>query len=445
MTSTAPTKYQDFGPLSEASLPLRPAPAASQEGLAGVSFAEGLRFPETKKPQAPKSSDLYPRFSNIVFAPNPDSDFYAGDSGASRSKDTSELAFLTRVGHRLSTYLATASISLGLLGESKGGLMTDANYSNPVKHQQHLDLGKSYEGTVVAFMWGANCRGSGVLVNNRRCVLIAAHEVEDSGRTFDPILDNLSINTGINYLTSPGLNIKVDSIIKHPSRTSPGVGTDLAMLILKHDLPGGIPAQISTTAPTVNTILDLVGYGKQATPNLGTLPITGDIIAGRAPVYSIDTKIETRFSKFSSLPLVYNAHNGDSGGGVFGSDRSLYGTVAQSSGISGTANTYSINLSLSQNYDWIQQIATATPAIPYVPSIAPELSCALISNSTFCLKMNTPCVQEGGNWVLQTSLNLQNWIDSTAVFAFSNSSGCYEYSTPIDTERKFFRLKWQSE
>lgn len=205
----------------------------------------------------------------------------------------------------LKTWAAVLLTMLGLVAGAAGGVMKDPNYANPVIYQQHLDLGRSFKNQVVALMWGTNHYGSGVLVINKRCVLLSAHQTESFGTNLDLATDNLSIRTGTNYF-HPTMTIPVIGLIRHPGRTSPGVGTDLALMILAHDLPGGIPTQIATNAPAIDTVLSLIGFGKQATPNRGNIsPISGDIIGGNAPLQEIDSaSIVTYFQKNWTYPLM---------------------------------------------------------------------------------------------------------------------------------------------
>ena len=212
---------------------------------------------------------------------------------------------------------------LSLVGESQAAWMKTANYNNLVTRQQHFDLGLSYAGTVVHLVWGTTVVGSAVVVNNPRCILMAAHEFENGpGGTFqDPATDNFFIRTGPNYLTNPGSSVRISQIIRHPTRTAPGVGKDVLIAILESDLPGAIPATIAPAQPAVTEILDIIGFGNQGTASVSSwgyiVPTSGDIIAGKAPVYAADSAtIETRFIANSTQPLIFNATPGDSGGGL---------------------------------------------------------------------------------------------------------------------------------
>ena len=106
-------------------------------------------------------------------------------------------------------------------------------------------------------------KATGVVVNNPRCVLVTAHQTEEGNAFLNLDAHEFTVNTSANYLNNAqGSSIKVSQIIRHPSRTSPGSGTDAAIFILETDLPGAKPAKIATTAPTSGTILKLIGYGQ---------------------------------------------------------------------------------------------------------------------------------------------------------------------------------------
>ena len=346
----------------------------------------------------------------------------------------------------LALRLVSLIVALALPSIAIGGLMTDANYANPVTYQQHLSLGASYKGTVVNYQWGATVGGSGgsgVLAGNRRCVLVTAHEVEDAGRNLDPIADNLQSTTGMNYLSSPGLTIPVIAVIKHPARTAPGAGTDLALLVLAHDIPGGVPAEISTVDATVGTNMALIGFGKQATPNIPSF-ITGDLIGGWAPITNVDTRIRTAFDMDSPIPLIYNGNKGDSGGGLFGANRKLYGILSFGSTPNILGFTYAVDVCRPENYNWIQQQTSIVFSIPYVPSVKPELTPRIVGTNIL-LKTNQSPLQEGGRWVLQTSPDIQTWTPSSVVFTPSADPGYFECLTPLNGPSGFFRLKWESD
>ena len=155
-----------------------------------------------------------------------------------------------------------------LAGESRAAWVKTANYNNPVTRQQHFDLGLSYAGTVVHLMWENNVRGSGVVVNNPRCLAMAAHEFENAGVFLDPTTEDFFIRTGPNYLTNPGSSVIISQIIRHPTRTAPGVGTDSVIAILESNLPGAIPATIATVEPAIGQILEMIGFGNQGTASV---------------------------------------------------------------------------------------------------------------------------------------------------------------------------------
>ena len=55
--------------------------------------------------------------------------------------------------------------------------------------------------------------------------------------------------------------MRISQIIRHPTRTAPGVGKDVVIAILESDLPGAIPATIATVQPVVAEVLDIIGFG----------------------------------------------------------------------------------------------------------------------------------------------------------------------------------------
>lgn len=319
---------------------------------------------------------------------------------------------------------------------SDAALMKTANYNNPVTRQQHFDLGKSYGGTVVHLMSGTNFAGSGVVVNNSRCVVMAAHEFENGpGGTFqDPTTENFYVRTGPNYLNNPGTSIRISQLIRHPTRTAPGVGTDSAIAILESDLPGAIPTSIAGTQPVISEVLDLVGFGDQATASVSSwsyiTPTSGDIIAGKAPVDTIDSGIiKTRFLANSTQSLIYNGTPGDSGGGLFNSQRQLCGTLSQASSIAGSANTYSVNLiSISP---WIQQITS-----PY--NVTPTLHIEKNANQVALKAFGSALTLNGGSWLPQKSTNLVDWVDTAE--QFSGNTCSITTSEPT----VFYRLRWST-
>ena len=334
---------------------------------------------------------------------------------------------------------AFLAVLLPLAGESQAAWMKTANYTNPVTRQQHFDLGLSYIGTVVHLMWGTTFVGSAVVVNNPRCILMAAHEFENGpGGTFqDPATDSFFIRTGPNYLNNPGSSVRISQIIRHPTRTAPGVGKDVVIAILESDLPGATPTTIAPAQPAVAEVLDIVGFGNQGTASVSSwgyiVPTSGDIIGGKAPVFAIDSAtIQTKFLANSAQPLIFNSTPGDSGGGLFNSQRQLCGTISNSTTPTATASTFSVNLIAISA--WIQQVTT-----PYDPPIAPTLQMQLNAGQMTLTAVGTPVSQNGGHWILQRSGTLGTWTDVEEPFI---GNVCV---TPVTGPSEFYRLRWSAD
>lgn len=327
--------------------------------------------------------------------------------------------------------VVVASMAL-LAGQSKGAWMKAANYDNLTTRQQHFDLGLSYAGTVVHTMWDTTWRGSGVVVNNPRCIVMSAHQFENAGAFLDPAIQNLFVRVGTNYLTNPGSSVRISQIIRHPTRTAPGVGLDVVIAILESDLPWAIPTTIATVQPSVNDVMDIVGFGNQGKSSISSwgyiIPTSGDIIGGKAPVYANDAAtIETEFLANSSQPLIFNATPGDSGGGLFNAQRQLCGTLSQISTPSNSAGTYSVDLiSIAP---WIRGITA-----PY--NLAPTLQIQKNGNQITLKAWNAPIATSAGNWVLDKGNILGDWLP--AGVPFIGNTCVLSTSEP----REFYRLRF---
>ena len=327
--------------------------------------------------------------------------------------------------------------------------MTDANYSNPITYAQHLGIGQSYKGTVVHVMKGNTHIGSGVLVNNRRCILTCDHVIASGGVPLDPVADNIRIVTD-NWMTQNGVSIPASYFVRFSGRiTAPSADNDFALVVLSSDLPGGVPAQISTVSPAVTQIMKLVGGGNQATPTIPSFQ-TGDLIGGQAKISYVSGQLTTQFFRNSTVPLIYNSNNGDSGGAVVDTlddpqNGVIYGIMRYASAPGNNGYTESVNMTLPGNKGWVDSVTSTIPSIPYVPAVLPELSCEGMGSSNLRLKTNRPSIEEGGEWLLQTSTDFQTWTNSPAVFAPSTPPGFYECVLPIDADKRFFRLKWESD
>jgi len=316
-----------------------------------------------------------------------------------------------------------------MTSQSKGGLMTAANYNNPVTRQQHLDLGSSFNGTVVYIKVNGAFGGSGVVINNSRCVLVAAHETEENGAFWNLDTHEYIVGSGTNYLNSPGATVKVSQLIRHPTRTSPDIGTDLAILILESDLPSAKPTSIATITPAVGDILKLVGFGHPGigkSGGSGLLTPSGEILGGYAPVNAIEngTRIKTRFSTTSSVPLIFNATPGDSGGGLFNSQNQLCGTITNGTTPATSAITLAPLLSLASNFDWIQEVTVLFGRPPEL-RIEP-------AGTAMRLTWNA----ESAGYRLQTSDDLVGWTNLGSVITAPGT-----YDDPIASRpRQFYRL-----
>lgn len=327
---------------------------------------------------------------------------------------------------------ALISLQLLFVAETKGAWMKAANYDNPVTRQQHFDLGLSYAGMVVHTMWDSTWRGSGVVGNNPRCIIMSAHQFENAGVFLDPAVQNLYVRSGTNYLNNPGTSVRISQIIRHPTRTAPGVRTDSVIAILESDLPGAIPAAIAVARPTVNDVLDIIGFGNQGKAWIGgwgyIIPTSGDIIGGKAPVYALDgVQIQTKFLANSAQPLIFNATPGDSGGGLLNAQRQLCGNLSNITGPTNNCSTYSVDLiSISS---WIEQVTS-----PY--NVDPTLHIQHVAGQIVVKVTGAPILHATGTWTLERSTGLEDWDVSDEQF-----TGNTCVISPTEA-REFYRLRF---
>ena len=243
-----------------------------------------------------------------------------------------------------------------MVATSNGGLMKNT-YADPEARQVHRDAGAAFLGSVVHFLVDGTHQGSGVLVGDGSCVLMSNHQYQLNGIT-KTAKRLLQISTGPNYFTHHGELITIIDHVSHPNAPASGqLGPDLVVAKLPRKPVNARPLVISAMPPQIGDILKLAGFGYPHTYAAGALPATGELLGGQAPVHELPATgyITTKFTFNSSIPLIFGATGQDSGGALVAPDGNLSGTIVAGTNPASIQYTYSIDLSLPSNRNWVHQ------------------------------------------------------------------------------------------
>lgn len=215
---------------------------------------------------------------------------------------------------------------------------------DPANHV--LPPGSGFDGVVQINVLGA-FNGTGSLILTRRHILTAAHVVAPAGSAVPYPTNVVSVTFNMPSATGQGttpITLGVSQIFVNPAYnpTGPGMGGDLAILVLDQDAPALAQSfDIYRNTDEIGKVWTMYGYGEYGTGNLGaTIPAdnqnrtgqnvyeaTGTIL-GRAPdllVYDFDNGLAANDAfgvlfGMNNLGLgtrEVNSATGDSGAPIF--------------------------------------------------------------------------------------------------------------------------------
>lgn len=219
-----------------------------------------------------------------------------------------------------------------------------------------------------------------------RFILTAAHCVVNGRGQQDLVPSDMRIQFG--GVTYSGSKITFNSTY-HGNISQEAEGAiDLAVIELNKDVPGITPSPIARTAPTVGTVLTLVGFGEQGSGNTGgnnTFPADGTVNMGKSPIDIVTpTFVKWNFENKPAPNQESNTAPGDSGGPQFVSNNGVLTIVSVTSG-GNDPNSKFGDLSYNTRVDiaasWIDSIVNGGSGGPN-PTNNPPSIVSLSASST---------------------------------------------------------------
>ena len=160
-----------------------------------------------------------------------------------------------------------------------------------------------------------------------------------------------------------GQRYAAERVVVHPQ-------VDLAVMVLKSDVPGITPIEINRVAPQVGQMLTLVGYGATGTAQNGHNGSFGVKHVGQTPIDEVtSTEVNWRFDNANES----NTAPGDSGGAAFltiNGKLVLAGVTSGGTLESAGLGDYSFDVRVDAFADWIDDAIAGggTDVQPGIPS-----------------------------------------------------------------------------
>lgn len=262
----------------------------------------------------------------------------------------------------------TLGLILGLVFVGSANAIVIHNGGND---QNYINHGAQYPVVWLGAMDGANQvpRGSAVVIDPH-WVLTAGHNLHHgAGGGWQPIYDSFYIGLGDNIFENPGSLFHASQHFIHENYWDIAYSPDIALLYFESPILGVTPAALFTGTDTLNSLVNIVGYGQTGTPAEGYTDYGGQKrgCQGRLNYFGMSS-----IPSYQALSYFYPSGDweylprggvvgpGDSGGGWFYPDGSLMGITGFhiSSPNYGAASGA---LRVSLYTDWIYETQATVP------------------------------------------------------------------------------------